>query len=230
MSALRPWVLIQARTGSQRLPGKILADLCGRPLLEWVVERVRRAETIAGTMVLTTTDAGDDDVVVLCDRLAVPVFRGHPTDVLTRYRDAAQTLDPQTPIARVSADSPLLDGAVVDAVAHTFAAGEADLACNHRSPGWPVGTAVEVMSADCLRRLDTGATTPAEREHVTLHAYEHPGRYVIAEVEAPAALRAPELRLCVDTADDLERVRALCASLSGIGAPMSEVVQAGAAA
>lgn len=226
MTVTRPWVLIQARTASERLPKKVLADLCGRPLLAWVVERVRDAHEIDGTMVLTTTDDSDDAIVDLCAALDVPVLRGHPTDVLTRYRDAAATLAPRTPLVRVSADSPLIDGAVVDAVVRAFSAERVDIACNHRFPGWPVGTAVEVISTDCLHRLDTEAVESAEREHVTLHAYEHPDRYTFHHVEAPVSMRAPGMRLCVDRLDDLERLRVLCQRLSGMRAPIAEVIRA----
>jgi spore coat polysaccharide biosynthesis protein SpsF (cytidylyltransferase family) len=213
----RPLAVIQARTGSVRLPRKVLADLCGRPLLGWLVQRVRSSRTLAGLVVATTTDRGDDAVEELCDRLAVPVFRGHPTDVLRRYVDAAAQ-GGAAAVVRISGDSPFIDSATVDCVVSDFLRGGADLVENHRVPGWPVGTAVEAMTMDCLNRLDAEAKDDRHREHVTLYAIENPGRFELRHVPPPESMRAPDLRICVDTAEDLERAREICADLDGDGA------------
>jgi spore coat polysaccharide biosynthesis protein SpsF (cytidylyltransferase family) len=206
-------VLVQARTGSARLPRKVLADLGGRPLLAWLLERLRTSCLASEVVVLTTTAPEDEAVVALAASEGVAALRGHPTDVLRRYAEAVGARG-DAALVRVSGDSPLLDGATVDMVIARFLEGDADLVANHREPGWPIGTAVEVLTADCLRRMDIEASDPAHREHVTPYAYEHPGDLAIEHVSAPPELTAPELRLCVDTAADLERVRALCAAFA----------------
>lgn len=206
-------IMVQARTGSQRLPGKVLADICGRPLLTWLLDRLQSSHLASEVFVLTTTEPADDAVVVTAARSGVQALRGHPTDVLARYAAAVERRDDQA-LVRVSGDSPLLDARTVDIVLEQFLRSEAELVENHREPGWPVGTAVEVLTADCLARLNRDATDAHHREHVTLYAYEHADDFAIAHVPAPAGLVSPGLRLCVDTAEDLEAVRTVCAHFS----------------
>lgn len=196
--------------GSQRLPGKVLADICGRPLLTWLLERLQSSRLASEIVVLTTTDPADDAVVATAARASVETLRGHPTDVLERYGAAVRVRGDEA-LVRVSGDSPLLDGRIVDIVLERFFVADAEIVANHREPGWPVGTAAEVLTADCLARIERAATEPRHREHVTLYAYEHPADFEIAHVPAPPELVAPNLRLCVDSAEDLEAIRALCA-------------------
>jgi spore coat polysaccharide biosynthesis protein SpsF len=202
-------VVVQARMNSQRLPGKVLTDLCGAPLLAWLVERVRPSRLADEILVATTTVPDDDAVEALCGELGVRCFRGHPTDVLRRFADAAEAFHPDA-VVRLSADSPLLEHVAVDAVLGDFEKRGPDIAQNQREPGWPVGTAVEALSADTLRRLDAAATDERHREHVTLYAYEHPNEFTSLYVPPPDGLRAPDLRVTVDTAEDLARVRTIC--------------------
>lgn len=204
-------MVVQARTDSERLPGKVLVDLCGRPLLDRLLERLERSSSTSGVVVATTTDASDDPVAVLADARGARVVRGHRTDVLTRFVSVLDETGADA-IVRISADSPFLDAAAVDTVVADFGHGGAELVENHRTPGWPVGTAVEVVTAACLRRIDAAEADPKVREHVTLHAYEHRDGFSIRHVPPPAGLEAPGLRLCVDTAEDLERARQICAS------------------
>jgi spore coat polysaccharide biosynthesis protein SpsF len=203
-------VLVQARLGSERLPGKVVADLEGRPLLAWLLDRLRTSRTASEIVVLTTTDAADDKVAELAETCGSGVVRGHPTDVLRRYCDAV-TARGDSAFVRVSGDSPLLDGATVDTVVTDFLKGGAELVANHRGGDWPYGTAVEALSADCLTRLGQLSHDARHREHVTVYAYEHEDEFAIRDVPAPPAITAPGLRLAVDTAEDLARVRAICA-------------------
>ena len=209
----KPLVIVQARMGSSRLPGKVLADLCGQPLLGWLLDRVRGSVESEGVMVATTTAPEDDRVEELATKRGVACFRGHPTDVLARFAAATREAEADS-VARISGDSPLIDAQTVDAVIEDFQRGGADLVENHRQPGWPVGTAVEVISSACLERLDRDVSDPGGREHVTLNAYEKRSGVRTRHVRPPAGLRAPELRLCVDTAEDLERLRRICSGFA----------------
>jgi len=206
-------ILVQARTGSARLPGKVLADICGRPLLTWLLDRLQSSHLASEVVVLTTTEPADDAVVVTAARSGVKALRGHPTDVLGRYAAAVLARE-DAALVRVSGDSPLLDAQTVDIVLEQFLRSEAELVANHREPGWPVGTAVEALTAGCLTRLDCRATQAHHREHVTLYAYEHAEDFSIALVPPPPEMVGPDLRLCVDTAYDLETVRTVCARFS----------------
>jgi spore coat polysaccharide biosynthesis protein SpsF len=211
--AHKPLVIVQARTGSKRLPRKVVADLCGRPLLAWLVERVAPSRLTSGLVVATTTETADDPVEALCDELGTACFRGHPTDVLDRFV-ATTRAHGASAVVRLSGDSPLLDHGAVDAVVEAWQHGRADIAENHRYGGWPVGTAIEVVTADALAHMADEADDPRHREHVTLYAYETPDRFKIQHVPPPSSVRAGRLRLCVDTSEDLERVRQICASFA----------------
>ena len=206
-------ILVQARMGSQRLPGKVLSDICGRPLLTWLLERLQSSRLTSEIVVLTTTNPADDAIAATAARSSVKALRGHPTDVLERYCAAVRARGDEG-FVRVSGDSPLLDGRTVDIVLDRFLSSDVDIAANHREPGWPVGTAVEALTVDCLARIDRATAEPRHREHVTLYAYENRDDFEIAHVPAPSELIAPSLRLCVDNADDLAAVRALCAQFA----------------
>jgi spore coat polysaccharide biosynthesis protein SpsF len=198
--------------GSTRLPGKILRDLCGRPMLAWLVDRVARSGSASEVVIATTTDETDDATEALAAQLGVRCFRGHPTDVLDRIAAAAAAAGAET-VARVSGDSPFLDPTPVDAVLETFARGECDLAENHREPGWPVGTAVEALSRETLDRIAAAATEPHHREHVTLYAYESDEPIRVEHVPVPRAVASSDLRLCVDTAEDFARAERIAGAL-----------------
>ena len=106
--------IIQARMTSTRLPGKVMTDLNGRPLLAYMLARVRRAQRVDRVIVATTANATDDAVAELCGRLDVPVFRGDEVDVLGRFVGAASQFGADT-IIRLTADCPLVDPAIIDA-------------------------------------------------------------------------------------------------------------------
>ncbi len=105
--------IIQARMGSSRLPGKVLEDIGGKPMLTRVVVRARRARTLGQVVVATTTDLGDDPIADYCKQHGFPCYRGHPSDVLDRYYQAACRYDAKT-IVRLTADCPVIDPAEID--------------------------------------------------------------------------------------------------------------------
>jgi spore coat polysaccharide biosynthesis protein SpsF len=109
-------ILVQARMGSSRLPGKVLRDIAGKPMLEWVVQRARRAGCAAQVAVATTTDAGDDAVEAFCRGRGIPVFRGSVYDVLDRFYQAAAFFEART-LVRLTADCPLIDPELIDMTA-----------------------------------------------------------------------------------------------------------------
>lgn len=216
-------IVIQARTGSTRLPGKVLADVGGVPLLHMLVERLRTTK-LGGPILVATTDLPADDAVAeLALARGARVFRGHPTDVLARFQDAARAEGAEV-IVRISADSPFLDGDSVDDVMTVFAAGGADIVQNHRRPGWPIGTAIEIFSTATLERLASHARDARVREHVTLYAYEHPAEYTTDWVKPAPLVSAPGVSLVVDDAEDLERARRIQAQLGARDRPLAEVV------
>ncbi len=202
--------IVQARTGSTRLPGKVLAPIAGRPMLLRVVDRARRAGEVDRVVVATSTAAADDRVEALCAGEGVDCHRGSEADVLDRYAGAARRFGGD-PVVRITADCPLLDPDVVDRVVRTLREGSFDYAANINPPTFPDGLDVEAMSAKTLFAADAEARLASEREHVTLFIRNRPERFRIGNLVHPTDLSA--LRWTVDAPEDLEFVRAVYARL-----------------
>ena len=143
--------IIQARMGSTRLPGKVLAEVVGQPMLFHVVNRARRARTLDGVIVATSDSQADDVVSQFCREVGVTCFRGSEADVLDRYYQAARHFDIAT-IVRLTADCPLLDPLVVDRVVQAFETGGCDFVSNTFERSFPDGLDTEVFSRDALER------------------------------------------------------------------------------
>ncbi|MCS6800882.1 MAG: NTP transferase domain-containing protein [Chloroflexota bacterium] len=205
--------LIQARLSSSRLPGKVLADIGGRPMILHVVERVRAAATVDRVVVVTSDRADDDPLAALLARCALPYFRGSLEDVLDRYYRAACHYGGET-IVRITGDCPLIDPAVIDTVVRAHHASGADYTTNTLRYTYPDGLDVEVFSFAALERAHREARKPSEREHVTPYL-RNPERFRVKNVEHAVDLSPRQLRWCVDSADDLTFVRAVYARLGG---------------
>jgi spore coat polysaccharide biosynthesis protein SpsF len=201
---VRVVVIVQARMTSTRLPGKVLMDLAGKPLLE------RELERLPGEVVLAvTTNPDDDPLVDLANRLGVRWYRGSEEDVLSRYAGAAREADADA-IVRVTSDCPLIDRDEVAAVVGALTP-DVDYAANILERRLPRGLDAEALWRDTLERLDRLATSRPAREHVTWFAHtERPDLFALRSVERP--FDAADLRWTVDTEADLELVRRLYAA------------------
>ena len=202
--------IIQARAGSTRLPGKVLADLGGRPVLEWVVRAARAASQIDEVVVATSTVTVDDVVADLADSLGVPVVRGSEDDVLSRFV-AALDAHPADALVRLTADCPLLDPTLIDAVAGAWAAApKHDYVSTILVRCLPRGMDVELVTAEALRAVDRMATGH-DRVHVTSALYADPTAHrLLGLCVTPPA---DDLRVTLDTQEDLVLLRALVAVL-----------------
>ena len=204
--------ITQARMNSTRLPGKIMAEIEGRPLLEWHLERVRQASSIDAVAVASPDSPSSAPIAALCRRAGVAFFAGPEEDVLERYWLAATALEARH-VVRVTSDNPLLDPALIDALISQYSRGDADyVAIDMESAkgGYPYGMAAEVFSAAILAEARARATTSYEREHVTPYIYNRPERFRIAKLGGG---RGAHYRITVDEPADLERVRKLVAAL-----------------
>lgn len=202
--------IIQARMGSTRFPGKVLADLRGRPMLAHIIGRVARAATVHGVVVATTDDPADDPVAALATDCGAQVTRGPVDDVLSRFVLAAHDHAADV-VVRITADCPLVDPDVVDGVVRLRAERGVEYAGNVAPATYPDGYDVEVMTIQCLERLDREALLPHEREHVTARVREHPDEYTTANLAWDRDRSA--VRLTVDVPADLDRVAAVLALL-----------------
>jgi spore coat polysaccharide biosynthesis protein SpsF len=199
--------IVQARMGSSRLPGKVLADLGGAPMLARVIERARAAATISAVVVATTTDPADDALVPVAVAAGAAVYRGSTDDVLARYLGAARATAADV-VVRLTADCPLLDPAVIDAVVEgLLTTPGCAYASNTHQRTFPRGLDVEAMLTSTLARLDELATSPAHREHVTAYLLDHPAAFTVMQLHADADHAS--LRWTVDTERDLAVVRRL---------------------
>jgi spore coat polysaccharide biosynthesis protein SpsF len=189
---------------STRLPGKILADVAGKPLLYHVVTRAQRARTLDLVVVVTTDRPSDDPTERFCLDRGVNCFRGSEDDVLDRYHRAAEKFAAET-IVRLTADCPLLDPGVIDTGVTLFKAGNYDYICNDNPPTYPDGLDVEVFRRDALVRAWREARLPSEREHVTPYIWKQPGLFRLGRFANDTDYS--KLRWTVDEPADLEFVR-----------------------
>lgn len=198
--------IVQARMGSSRLPGKVLQDLAGRPMLARVIERMRRARRLDEVVVATTDQARDDVIAHLCQERGWSYFRGSEYDVLDRYYRAALQFDAEL-VVRVTSDCPLIGPEVIDehVIRMEERWAEVDFVTNMARQTYPLGLAVEALPFDVLARMKRMSTTPELREHVTTLAYVEPDWFRIEHVLHPVDLS--HLRWTVDTQEDLEFVR-----------------------
>lgn len=198
--------VIQARMGSSRLPGKVLADVAGRSMLARVCDRLDRAATLDTIVVATTDAAADRPVVAECRRLGVACFRGSEEDVLDRFHRAA-TCHRAEAVVRITADCPLIDPEVVDRVVRAFLTARPDYASNTLVRTWPRGLDTEVIAAAALARAARQASERYQRVHVTPYLYQHPERFKLLPVTGRQDFAGH--RWTVDLADDLRLVRAV---------------------
>lgn len=194
-------VVVQARLGSHRLPGKVLEPVGSRTVLEHVVRRCREADV--GEVVVARPE-GDERLAGECVRIGVRQVAGSEQDVLLRYLTAAVETRAER-VVRITADCPMIDPGVI-ATAVRRMEGHRYLTCE----GYPRGIGdVEVVDVQALEEAAARATDPYEREHVTPYVRDNPDRFPSLTVVAPADLRRPDLRVCVDEPADLAVVRRL---------------------
>ena len=201
-------IVIQARMGSTRLPGKVLRPIAGRPLLAHVTGRLVSLRHQATAVVATSTLAQDDAIEAWCKDNGVACFRGDELDVLHRYLRCAEAFG-FTRIVRLTADNPFTDIVELDRLIDLQASAGLDYA--HSFGMMPVGVGAEIFTLDALRRSHREGLAAHHREHVNEYMQEHPEIFRSAALDVPADKRAPELRLTVDTEDDWQRADMLAA-------------------
>jgi len=199
--------IIQARTGSTRLPRKVLHDLAGEPLLARVVERVARTPSIDAVVVATTTEPGDDEIEKLCEARSWACYRGSSQDLLDRYYQAAIWSKADI-VMRVCSDSPLVDPEIQDRLARQFLERQPNVdymstILDHRT--YPLGLDGEVFRIDVLERAWREDRDPAYREHATPYIYRHPEIFRLEGMFSDVDYSG--YRLTVDTPEDYEVLR-----------------------
>ena len=209
--------------GSTRLPGKAMVPIFdGKGALELMITRMRRATSLDGLIVATTTLPEDDVVADLCDSLGTPCFRGDAADVLDRFYRCADFFGARDVLVRLTGDCPLHDPEVIDTVVRFFQKGAFDYAANTHPPTFPDGLDTEVFSFAALQTAWRDATTRTEREHVTYHLYTHPEKFKIGNLERSDDLSG--MRWTLDEAVDLAFIREVYRRLGRGNAGLVEVL------
>jgi spore coat polysaccharide biosynthesis protein SpsF len=201
-------VIIQARMGSTRLPGKVMKEVCGKPLIGHMIDRLRHAKLVDKIIVATSTGAANDFMCAYLEGLGVAVFRGSEEDVLARFYEAAVEYNLKY-IVRLTADCPLIDPAIVDRFIAEFFVQRADHLCG--TPRLAEGLDTEVFSFQGLEQAYRQAARKPEREHVTQYFHNHPGLFKLVRVENDTD--DSQYRITVDEEADYEVVRSIFEAL-----------------
>jgi len=229
--SLRVIAIVQGRMGSSRLPGKILADIAGQPMLSRVFIRTSRAATVTETVFATTTDSSDDPVADYCNFGGIPYTRGSLYDVLDRYYQTAKEFNADV-VVRITADCPVIDPDLIDEAVNTLLDDEYDFVANRLPPPftrtYPIGLDTEVCTFAALETAWKDAKETFHREHVMPFLYDGVELSAVnrqlAEGVSPRGFRIAQLhhitdfgdyRWTVDTPEDLEFMRQIYARFDG---------------
>lgn len=205
-ASIRIGGIVQARMRSQRLPGKVLARLAGKPLLEYVIERVSHSRQVNEVVVCTSTDVDDDPIEAFCVQRGIACFRGQHGDVAGRYLGA---LDRHGfgAFVRICGDSPLIDPGLIDYGLEVLAAGDYEIVTNNLRRTFPSGQTIEILRSDAYRRGYERMHAPEHFEHVTRYFYENVDEFRLLNFTADED--HSDLRMTVDTQEDFDRISAV---------------------
>lgn len=218
--------LVQARMGSTRFPGKMLAPLGGVPILEWVLTRTLQSKLLDGVVLATSDLKRDDDLVRIAKKIGVNVYRGNEVDVLGRFAAAAKFNDADS-IVRVCADNPFIDPGEIDRLIQFYQNDLCDYACNHQERlgnHYADGFGAEILSSELLIKIANIAMDIKYREHVTLYLWDNFDKFRIKALLPPPGLNQPRLRFDIDTFEDYEYIKSLVLKGVSIDMPASRII------
>jgi spore coat polysaccharide biosynthesis protein SpsF len=193
--------IIQARTGSTRLPNKVFSEIVGKPLIWHIVNRLKYSKEIDRIIIATTTNPNDDVLEAWAVKNKIDVYRGSENDVLDRYFQAAKTYKIDI-VVRITADDPFKDPKIIDSVIRLLKERSLDFAYNNSPPSFPEGIDTEVFTYRSIEVASQQSSDPFEREHVTQYFYRNPQSF--RQANYPYAIDISNLRLTLDTEPDLQ--------------------------
>ena len=205
-------VIIQARIGSTRLPGKVLKIIEGKSMLEHQIDFLKKSKLTDQLIIATTTLSEDDNIEELAHKINIDYYRGSNEDVLERYYKCAKKFKGDM-IVRITADNPLVEPTLIDKIIQIAINTKCDFATNMMEQTYPLGYLVEVFPFRVLEKLYMNQKDPLTREHVTYHIKKNPKLYNIQNYTLPKDLARPEWRLAVDEEKDFEIMRKIFALL-----------------
>jgi len=202
--------IIQARSGSTRLPNKVLLPICGKPSLHYVIERSKLSKYIDKLVLATTTNTLDGNVALIGNENRIDVFRGSENDVLGRfYKCLNQLNDDFDYIVRINADNFLICPEVIDHALEEIISHDADIINPFQNNTYPFGVGAEVAHIDIFKKINhvtANLENSDYREHIFLYAYEMKQEFKIFDLQAPVKLTRPDINVSVDTNDTFEKV------------------------
>ncbi|MEG3618558.1 glycosyltransferase family protein [Magnetovibrio sp. PR-2] len=197
---------------SSRLPGKVLKPILDKPVLELMVERLKRVPSLDDIILATTSNEDDNPAVELAERLGIKYYRGSEDDVMLRVLGAAQHHQVDV-IVETLGDCPLIDPELIEQAIQAWKVNDVDHVCNFRPYTYPIGMEVEVFGTKVLEDAARRTDDPYHHEHVTTFIWENPDIYRLMNVEGSAELTAPDIHITLDTADDFELIKLIFETL-----------------
>jgi spore coat polysaccharide biosynthesis protein SpsF len=202
--------IIQARMSSRRLPNKVLLEVGGKPLIQYLLESLRQSR-VRDIIVATSVDASDDAIESFCRGIGVKCHRGSLDNVAMRFVETVDAFGLKA-FVRVNGDSPLLDYRLVDRAISLYRAGQYDVVTNVLKRSFPKGQSVEVVKSARFKEAYPLMTKDNDREHVTKYFYSHTDDFAIYNFEARENYSA--IQLSVDSLEDMERFKAIVAMMT----------------
>jgi len=202
--------IVQARMSSSRFPGKVLHIVSGKPMLLYLLERLKRCTSLDMIVVATSSDNTDTVIAELCGQLDLPCFRGSLTDVAGRFKDATAEYQLDA-FVRVNGDSPLLDQNLIDKAVNIFLDSDCDLVTNLMPATYPKGQSIEVLRSKTYRQAYDSFKEDDEREHVTPYFYKHTEDFRIYNFSYKQNIN--DIKLCVDTPADMDMFAAIISNM-----------------
>ena len=215
MEVIKTILITQARTGSTRLPGKILLKVKGEELLKTHLNRLRSCKNVDKIIVATTTNIDDNILISLCEKWCFEYYRGLEDDVLDRFYNSVKEIKPKW-IVRVTSDCPLLDPKIVDAVIACAQANDVDYCSNTLIENFPDGQDVEVFKFSALELAWKEAKLKSEREHVTPFITTNSnfsGGNLFNAINFPCGYDFSKIRMTVDEPKDFDLIQKLITNL-----------------
>lgn len=203
---------IEARYASSRLPGKTLLEICGKPTLELIIERLKRSKFIDEIAIATTVNRDCDAIEDLARKLNVGCYRGSEDDVLDRVLKTARAYKADI-IVEITGDETLIDTVIVDQVIDYYLKNNFDYVSNVIDRRYPRGLDTQVFAVSVLEEVSKLTNDTADRENVSLYIYEHPEKYKLGSVKAPEEMNHPDWRWTLDTKEDFEFLKTVYEAL-----------------
>jgi spore coat polysaccharide biosynthesis protein SpsF len=204
---------VEARMRSTRLPGKVMKKILGKPVLELLIERLKKAKLIDDIVIATTVKKDDKVIEKLAKRLGVKCFRGPEKDILVRVLGAAKKFKAGI-IVEITSDCPLIDPGIVDKCIKKFLSGKYDyVSTGCLKTTFPNGISVQVFPKTVLEKVNLLTNNPLDHEHVTLYIYNHPEKFKLGCVEAKGELNWPDLAITLDTPEDFKLIKTIFENL-----------------